>query len=178
MKALSLAALLAILPSLALAGSALEAAKVQAFAPALGNFAKVSAELYRSAQPTQQGVQQLASMGVKTILKLNFDDPAESGWASASGITLVPRLMDNHSSPSYDQIDAALALIADPATKKPVLVHCHHGADRTGAVVAAYRVKVQGWTVAQAAAEAKHFGYGSPGFQDITAWLNGYLARP
>jgi protein tyrosine/serine phosphatase len=66
-------------------------------------------------------------------------------------------------------------VINDPA-RQPVLVHCEKGADRTGTVVAAYRVVVQGMSVAAAVAEAKSFGYGSPGFEDLTTWLDGYLA--
>ena len=155
---------------------ALEAFKGPSGGQPLGNFAQVSPVLYRSAQPSEQGVSQLAADGVKTILKLNADDPAEQDWAAADGITLVDQLMDNHSSPSYSQVDAALAVINDPA-RQPVLVHCHKGADRTGTVVAAYRVVVQKMSVAQAVAEAKSFHYGSPGFQDLTAWLNGYLAQ-
>jgi tyrosine-protein phosphatase SIW14 len=41
----------------------------------------------------------------------------------------------------------------------PVLVHCQHGEDRTGLIVAAYRVMVSGWDKNKAMAEALHFGY-------------------
>lgn len=141
----------------------------------LPNFAQVSPVLDRSGQPTQQGVSQLAAKGIKTILKLNDVDPAEADWAASAGIALVAQPLSSVSSPSYAEVDAALAVINDPA-RQPVLVHCTRGSDRTGAVVAAYRVFVQGESVAQAAAEAKAFGYGAPGFQDITTWLNGYVA--
>jgi protein tyrosine phosphatase (PTP) superfamily phosphohydrolase (DUF442 family) len=145
-------------------------------AQSLPNFSKVSPVLYRSGQPTQAGVDKLSAMGVKTILKLNADDPAEADWAAGDGVTLVGQLLDNHRSPSFAQVDAALAVLADPA-RQPVLVHCHRGADRTGAVVAAYRVVYGGMSVADAVAEAKSFGYGAPGFDDLTAWLQSYLAQ-
>jgi protein tyrosine/serine phosphatase len=43
--------------------------------------------------------------------------------------------------------------------QKPVLVHCQHGEDRTGLVIAAYRVLAQGWTKEQAMSEALEFHY-------------------
>jgi protein tyrosine/serine phosphatase len=140
----------------------------------LPGFAKVSEALYRSGQPTKAGVAQLKSAGVKTILKLNSDDPSESDWAAAGGLRLQTLLMSNKQSPTYEQIDEALAIINDPASQ-PVLVHCHLGHDRTGAVVGAYRVAVQGMSVERAASEAKTFGYSSPDFEDISTYLKGYL---
>jgi tyrosine-protein phosphatase SIW14 len=166
----------AALPEVAAAPAADAVAAQAPAAQPLPNFAQVSAVLYRSGQPAQADVAKIKSLGVKTILKLNADDPLESDWAASNGLALETVPMSNHQSPTYDQVDAALAVINDPA-KQPVLVHCHRGHDRTGAVVAAYRVTVQGMSVDQAAAEAKSFGYGAPGFQDITAYLTGYLAH-
>ncbi|MCX5795129.1 MAG: dual specificity protein phosphatase family protein [Elusimicrobia bacterium] len=151
------------------------AAKAPAAQP-LPNFGQVSPTLYRSGQPSQAGVAKIKSAGVKTILKLNVDDPAESDWAANNGLDLETVLMSNKVSPTYDQIDQALAIIND-TSKQPVLVHCHLGHDRTGAVVGAYRITVQGWSVDKAAAEAKAMGYSNPNYDDITAYLQGYLAH-
>jgi protein tyrosine/serine phosphatase len=145
-------------------------------AQALPDFAQVTPNLYRSGQPTQAGVAKIKSLGIKTILKLNDDDPQEADWAASDGVTLEPMLLSNEGSPTYDQIDAALAFIND-AANQPVLVHCHLGHDRTGAVIGAYRVAVQGWSVAQAASEAISMGYSDPKFQNITTYLQGYLAH-
>jgi protein tyrosine phosphatase (PTP) superfamily phosphohydrolase (DUF442 family) len=152
-----------------------EAAKAAA-ATALPNFAQVTPTLYRSGQPTQAGIATIKSSGIKTILKLNVDLPAETNWAASAGLGLETILMSNKVSPTFDEIDAALAIIND-ASKQPVLVHSHLGHDRTGAVIGAYRVTVQGWSVDQAAAEAKTMGYSAPGFQDITTYLQGYVAH-
>jgi protein tyrosine phosphatase (PTP) superfamily phosphohydrolase (DUF442 family) len=121
-------------------------------------------------------VTKIAAAGIKTILKLNADSPAETNWAAGAGVALETVLMSNKVSPTYEQVDEALAIIND-ASKQPVLVHCHLGHDRTGAVIGAYRVTVQGWSVDKAAAEAKQLGYSAPGFDDITAYLQGYLAH-
>ena len=50
------------------------------------------------------------------------------------------------------------------SSRKPLLVHCQHGQDRTGLVIAAYRVDTCAWTKERAMAEALSFGY--------RKWLN------
>ena len=54
---------------------------------------------------------------------------------------------------------AFLRVVADPA-RVPVFVHCSHGADRTGAMTAAYRVVVQGWDKEEAIREMIQGGFG------------------
>jgi hypothetical protein len=61
-----------------------------------------------------------------------------------------------------EEIDAAV-------TFGRVLVHCEHGEDRTGLVIAAYRVRHCGWSKECAMAEALQFGY--------RKWLNVGLNR-
>ena len=41
-----------------------------------------------------------------------------------------------------------------------MLVHCWHGSDRTGIIVAAYRIIYENWSVAQAEAEFCRDEYG------------------
>ena len=177
---LNLAAVLnaspADLPAVSAPSQVIDPADAKAAAASLPDFAQVASTLYRSGQPTQAGIARLKSYGIKTILKLNADAPAETTWAAGAGLDLETVLMSNKQSPTFDQVDAALAIINDPS-KQPVLVHCHLGHDRTGAVIGAYRVTVQGWSVDKAAAEAKSMGYSDPSFQDITAYLQGYAAH-
>lgn len=63
---------------------------------------------------------------------------------------------------SQAYLNAILAAIA--SQKSPILLHCQHGEDRTGIIVAAYRVTVSGWDKTAAMGEALHFGY--------RRWLN------
>jgi protein tyrosine/serine phosphatase len=53
------------------------------------------------------------------------------------------------------------ALKAINNAEKPVLVHCWHGSDRTGVVVAAYRIVFENWTKEAAISEFRNsdFGY-------------------
>jgi protein tyrosine/serine phosphatase len=50
--------------------------------------------------------------------------------------------------------------IATDTNRAPVLVHCQHGADRTGTMCAIYRIVVQGWPRAEAIREMKEGGFG------------------
>jgi tyrosine-protein phosphatase SIW14 len=49
--------------------------------------------------------------------------------------------------------------IVDDPSQQPVLVHCHAGSRRTGVMVAAYRIAVQGWSYEDAMAEAETFRF-------------------
>jgi protein tyrosine/serine phosphatase len=120
------------------------------------NFAQISAGLYRGAQPTREGFESLRAMGIKTIINLRayHTDRRRVGGLGLGYIHLycrawIPR--DRH-------VGAFLKILSDPKNH-PVFVHCLHGADRTGCMVAAYRMVEQGWDKVQAAGELKHFGH-------------------
>jgi tyrosine-protein phosphatase SIW14 len=61
------------------------------------------------------------------------------------------------SAPSAEQVAKVLALFNDDSAG-PVFVHCRRGADRTGTVVACYRIAHDHWTNKRAIAEAKADG--------------------
>jgi|PersoiStandDraft_1058852.scaffolds.fasta_scaffold55191_2 protein tyrosine phosphatase (PTP) superfamily phosphohydrolase (DUF442 family) len=117
------------------------------------NLYRIEDDLYRSAQPTADGLKELASMGVKAVLDLKGDGDNFSGGSLK--LLHVPMtafgLRD-------DKVVAALKILADPQNR-PIVVHCQHGADRTGAIVALYRVVVQGWTKDEAIREMNQGGY-------------------
>jgi protein tyrosine/serine phosphatase len=58
-----------------------------------------------------------------------------------------------------DEVISALKLIRAAQAKGPVLVHCQHGADRTGVVIAMYRIIYQGWSKQQALDEMENGGF-------------------
>lgn len=138
-------------------------------------FLLVSPGLYRSAQPKSGNLGWLARFGVKTILDLR--DPVSGKlerWEAGKvgiGVESVP--MSGISSPSFEQVDRALAVLTDPSLPRPLLVHCLHGQDRTGLVVAAYRAAIEGVDPATAAAEAQGLGC----CHTVTSDLEGFLVR-
>ncbi len=126
----------------------------------LPNFQQVNQNLYRGAQPPAEGLKILASKGIKTILNLrgaSDETRAEEQQARALGMKFINLPLPPLSKPDFTQVDQALALINDPANQ-PVFVHCKHGEDRTGTVIACYRMTHDHWNDEQAITEAKQFG--------------------
>ncbi|MGI8639715.1 MAG: protein tyrosine phosphatase family protein [Pyrinomonadaceae bacterium] len=128
----------------------------------LKNFNQISENFYRGAQPTKEGVKELAKMGVKTIINLRGESDltrAEERWAKAAGVKFINIPLSNWFEPKAAQVQKVLDLIDDPKNQ-PVFVHCKRGADRTGIIVAVYRITRENWTARQANSEAKKFGFG------------------
>lgn len=122
-----------------------------------GNCFRVSARLYRSEQPTTLGMRNLERLGTKTVVNLRAYHSDQE--------FLKKRELRHEQIPTYswapdeDDLVRFLGIVPDPA-KSPVVVHCWHGSDRTGAMCAAYRVVVQGWSKEEAIREMKEGGYG------------------
>jgi protein tyrosine phosphatase (PTP) superfamily phosphohydrolase (DUF442 family) len=134
-------------------------------------FQEVVPGVFRSAQPSSGDLREIRERGVRTVLVLRSAIPeAEQVAAARVGLELVHVPMDGTKIPSIEEVDRALAVILEPS-KRPVLVHCAHGEERTGAVIAAYRVVAQGWDPAAAEAEALELGFG---FDDLGDFLAGY----
>lgn len=122
----------------------------------LDNFYQVAEGIYRSAQPTALDFQQLQALGIGEVLNLreyhSDDDEAEGTHIRLHRIKVDTGDMDEA------QLYQALQIMVK--RQSPLLVHCWHGSDRTGAVIAAYRVVVQGWSKQAALDELKNGGFG------------------
>jgi tyrosine-protein phosphatase SIW14 len=126
------------------------------------NFDKVDQHVYRGAQPTDEGFGNLAKLGVKVVLDLRETDgrsAAEKQVVTAAGMRYVNVPMTGLTPPTEGEITRILALLED-GTAGPVFVHCKRGADRTGAVIAAYQIDFLKWDNARAFKDAKAHGMG------------------
>jgi tyrosine-protein phosphatase SIW14 len=124
------------------------------------NFYQVNDHLFRGAQPTNEGFQSLAKLGVKTIIDLReagSRSVAEQKVVEAAGMRYVTIPFQGMSAPSPANVAKVLALFNDTSAG-PVFVHCRRGADRTGTVIACYRISHDGWDNQKALQEAKTDG--------------------
>jgi protein tyrosine/serine phosphatase len=128
------------------------------------NCHKVSEDLYRGAQPSEEGMKQLEKFGIKTVVNLRafHSDRDELKDANLSGehISVKPW------HPEDEDVVRFLKIVTDKS-RTPVFVHCQYGADRTGTMCAIYRIAVQGWSKDEAIEEMTK---GNFGFHEI--WTN------
>lgn len=142
----------------------------------VANFGEVTPQLYRGAQPSKQGFENLAKMGIGIVVDLR--DGGQSKWeeeeVTAAGMKFVS-IPWECSHPKDDYFVKFLAILRDNPDKK-VFVHCHAGVDRTGMMIASYRMAKQGWTSDEALHEMETFGF-SPFHQLICHGLESYEQR-
>ncbi|MBD1259040.1 tyrosine-protein phosphatase [Maribacter polysiphoniae] len=133
------------------------------------NLYRLNDSLYRSEQPSKKGFEYLESLDVKTVLNLRRSD---KNGRKAGGTSLhLVNLPLKAGKLTEDQI--VLALKAIQVAESPVLVHCWHGSDRTGAIIAAYRIVFENWTKEKAIAELrnKFFGYHEKMYPNVVTLL-------
>jgi protein-tyrosine phosphatase len=122
------------------------------------NFYQVDQNVFRGAQPSEAGFKYLTKIGVKTVLDLREADQrsrAEEGLVTADGMKYVNIPMTGLAAPTEAEIGRALGILEGGGA---VFVHCKRGADRTGVVIATYRIDHDGWDSERALREAKARG--------------------
>lgn len=147
-------------------------------APSIRNFRTVVDGLYRGGQPELSHINQLSKLGMGTVISLRSGRKAtnwERAAVEAAGMRFISVPMYYLNMPSHSTIDELLALLDEPA-HYPIFIHCYHGVDRTGLIVAVWRMTRQNWTFHQAYDEMKRCGFHRfrlPHFK----WLLGNYAR-
>lgn len=131
--------------------------------PGLGNAGRVAPGVYRGEQPGPGGYATLKQLGVKTVIDLRTSE-SEKAQVEAAGMKAIAVPIEMTRKGLKEKVDQVVALMADPANQ-PVYVHCRHGQDRTGIVVAAYRMTLDNWSLKDVEAEMQSFG-----FNDV--WVN------
>ena len=133
------------------------------------NFYRLNDSVYRSEQPSKKGMKELEAMGIKSILNLRRQKTDEK---KIKGLNLqLNRIPLKAATIDFDDIFNALKSMQQ--AEKPVLVHCWHGSDRTGAIIAASRMVFENWSKEKAIAEftSKPFGYHRKRFPNLIPLL-------
>ena len=124
------------------------------------NLYRLDDKLYRSEQLTRSDAAAVQSLGIKSVINLRFFDRDDNETAlSGSGIALFNKpLLTWRIKPKH--IAETLYLIEQRQKQGPVLIHCYHGADRTGLISGMYRVIYQNWPIEEAKREMQQGPYG------------------
>ncbi len=124
------------------------------------NLHRVTPLFYRSAQPSKSGFAALpAALGIKTVVTLRaFHSDRKKVAGTPLVVISIPIKTWN-----TKQVDLVrtLAEIEVAGRRGPVLLHCQHGADRSGLVTALYRMAYENWSREAAVDEMRngHYGY-------------------
>lgn len=137
----------------------------------LPRFKQVSERLYRSGQPRENGLKRARELGINTVINLrgaSKQTRAEEAEARALGLNYFNVALPNWGRPQDARVDLILEIIDAPESGK-VLIHCKEGVDRTGMIVALYRMRHEGWSADKALAEADQSG-----MRRIQVWMRDY----
>jgi len=121
----------------------------------LKNLYKINDSIYRCEQPDNTAFQELSNIGIKSLLDLKKNH-TDSTIAGQNPVHIYNVGMDSDNFTDKEIIAALKIILHAP---KPIAVHCQHGADRTGVVIAMYRICFQNWTKEQAIDELRNGGY-------------------
>ena len=137
----------------------------------LPRFRQVSERLYRGAQPRDGGVSRLRELGINTVINLRGagkQTGAEETDVRALGLNYFNVALPNWGRPQEARVRRIMEIIAAPENGR-VFVHCRDGVDRTGMIVAIYRMAHDAWSRHDALAEADRYG-----MRRIQYWMRDY----
>jgi hypothetical protein len=124
------------------------------------NLHRVTAGFYRSAQPSKEAFSALVNeVGIRTVVSLravHSDEPLTRGLP----LRLAPPVPMHTWHIEYEDVVRALREVRRGTEGSPILLHCQHGADRTGLITALYRILYENWCKDAAIAEMKEGGFG------------------
>ena len=134
------------------------------------NFGQMDDRFFRGAQPKENQYQELAALGITTVIDLQ-DDPTsyEKQNVEALGMKYINIPMSDKDYPPSAKIEQFLKLVNDPSTGK-FYVHCAGGRHRTGVMGAVYRFNLYNWNYDQVYAEMKKYDF-------YTRWGHGDMKK-
>jgi protein-tyrosine phosphatase len=166
----------------------------------ISHFSKVNDFLYRGGRPKPADLRYLQSLNVRTVINLQGGDlknpryrafmkwwepgeladaiTAEKNLSESLGLLFFSKPLDAIDPVSDEddaRIDEIVAIMGNLAAQ-PVFVHCEHGVDRTGLIIALYKVKYMGMSPDDAYNEWRASGHKGVGTV-FTGHLDEYYWR-
>jgi protein tyrosine/serine phosphatase len=139
----------------------------------------VAETLYRGGQPTSAGLEKLHELGIDIIVNFR-DEPqkieTERQVVERLGMRYISIPWRGKDDPDDRQVAAFLQLLRESEGKK-VFVHCKRGSERTGVMIAAFRILEQGWTPPQALQEMEKFGFRGFWFRHLKRYVKQFPER-
>jgi tyrosine-protein phosphatase SIW14 len=123
------------------------------------NFGEVTPRLYRGGLVRRDGLKAIKSLGVSVIVDTHANDKQEEAEVKSLGMEYVA--IPWHCSWPKDEVFAKFLKLLHDQPDKKVFVHCRLGDDRTGMMIAAYRMADEGWSADEAMHEMQSFGFSS-----------------
>jgi protein-tyrosine phosphatase len=121
------------------------------------NFGEVTPTLYRGGLASTTGIKALKQLGMDVIVDTHANDEAEEKTVEGLGMKYVA--IPWHCPWPHDEVFANFLKVVHESKGRKIFVHCRLGDDRTGMMVAAYRMAEEGWTADEAMTEMKSFGF-------------------
>ncbi|WP_321782596.1 tyrosine-protein phosphatase [Paraburkholderia sp. J94] len=139
---------------------------------AVHNLFRLTPSLFRSARLSRKDVAHLQALGVRKVISFRAFH-SDRRILAGTGIATLRIPINTWNIRDRDML-AALRALRHAERDGPILVHCQHGADRTGLVCALYRIIYQDWTREAALDELLNGGFG---FHAIWQNIRRYLSE-
>ena len=155
------------------------AASVQPSLHGISNFGQVTPTLFRGGQPTSEGYRELKQMGVEIVVSFRHEkgeNSLERRAVEALGMRFVSLPWHAWDKPPDEEVSSFFRLLSSNPHGK-VYVHCQQGRDRTGTMVALYRVAVDHWCPESAVAEMKAYHYHHFFFPQLETYVENFPQR-
>lgn len=126
--------------------------------PGVANFGEVNQKLYRGGQPTNHGLANLHKMGVELVVDLREgarSDERDAVTKLGMQYVSIPWRCGH---PDHETTARFLTVLRENQDKR-IFVHCYYGSDRTGMMVAAFRMTQENWSAAEAGNEMRAYGF-------------------
>jgi hypothetical protein len=147
-------------------------------APGLNDAARVSGNIYRGAQPKADGYAELKKLGIDVVVSFldgNHDIQKEKDLVESAGMTFVSVPWNAAHDPPRSTVVTFFATLRDNEGKK-IFMNDLQGGDRTGLMVALYRIVHDHWTTDQALSEMNDFHYHKHLFPHMAHYVEAFPA--